>query len=80
MREATTDQNGLAQARVFAGIAGITGVVLTKLDSTTKGEIVVAVQQDLGIPVKPVGLGEGVGDLGVFDPDGFVDDLLGITP
>ena len=78
--DATTGQNGVAQARAFAEVAGITGVVLTKLDGTAKGGIVVAVQQELGIPVKLVGLGEGVGDLESFDPDGFVDDLLGISP
>jgi len=78
--DATTGQNGVAQARAFAEVAGITGVVLTKLDGTAKGGIVIAVQQELGIPVKLVGLGEGVGDLASFDPDGFVDDLLGITP
>jgi len=78
--DATTGQNGVAQARAFAEVAGITGVVLTKLDGTAKGGIVIAVQQELGIPVKLVGLGEGVGDLASFDPDGFVDDLLGISP
>jgi fused signal recognition particle receptor len=77
--DATTGQNGIAQARAFAEVAGITGVVLTKLDGTAKGGIVIAVQQELSIPVKLVGLGEGVGDLASFDPDGFVDDLLGIT-
>jgi len=77
--DATTGQNGVAQARAFTEVAGITGVVLTKLDGTAKGGIVIAVQQELGIPVKLVGLGEGVGDLASFDPDGFVDDLLGIS-
>jgi len=77
--DATTGQNGVAQARAFAEVAGITGVVLTKLDGTAKGGIVIAVQQELGIPVKLVGLGEGIGDLASFDPDGFVDDLLGIS-
>lgn len=77
--DATTGQNGVAQARAFAEVAGITGVVLTKLDGTAKGGIVIAVQQELGIPVKLVGLGEGVGDLASFEPDGFVDDLLGIS-
>jgi len=77
--DATTGQNGVAQARAFAEVAGITGIVLTKLDGTAKGGIVIAVQQELGIPVKLVGLGEGIGDLASFDPDGFVDDLLGIT-
>jgi fused signal recognition particle receptor len=78
--DATTGQNGVAQARAFAEVAGITGVVLTKLDGTAKGGIVIAVQQELSIPVKLVGLGEGIGDLASFDPDGFVDDLLGISP
>lgn len=78
--DATTGQNGVAQARAFAEVAGITGVALTKLDGTAKGGIVIAVQQELGIPVKLVGLGENVGDLASFDPDGFVDDLLGISP
>ena len=77
--DATTGQNGVAQARAFAEVAGITGIVLTKLDGTAKGGIVIAVQQELGIPVKLVGLGEGIGDLASFDPDGFVDDLLGIS-
>ena len=78
--DATTGQNGVAQARAFAEVAGVTGVVLTKLDGTAKGGIVIAVQQELGIPVKLVGLGEGVSDLASFDPDSFVDDLLGIVP
>ena len=78
--DATTGQNGVVQARAFAEVAGVTGLVLTKLDGTAKGGIVIAVQQELGIPVKLVGLGEGVGDLASFDPQGFVDDLLGITP
>jgi fused signal recognition particle receptor len=77
--DATTGQNGVAQARAFAEVVGITGVVLTKLDGTAKGGIVIAVQQELGIPVKLVGLGESVTDLATFDPDGFVDDLLGIS-
>ncbi|HJT37800.1 MAG TPA: signal recognition particle-docking protein FtsY, partial [Actinomycetota bacterium] len=77
--DATTGQNGVAQARAFAEVAGVTGIVLTKLDGTAKGGIVVGVQQELGIPVKLVGLGEGIADLATFDPDGFVDDLLGIS-
>ena len=74
--DATTGQNGLAQAREFTGAVGVTGVVLTKLDGTAKGGIVVAVQRDLGIPVKLVGLGEGAHDLAPFDPEAFVDALL----
>jgi len=75
--DATTGQNGLVQARVFAEVVDITGIVLTKLDGTAKGGIVVAVQRELGVPVKLVGLGEGADDLAPFDPDVFVDALLG---
>ena len=75
--DATTGQNGLVQARVFADVVNITGVVLTKLDGTAKGGIVVAVQRELGVPVKLVGLGEGPDDLAPFDPETFVDALLG---
>jgi fused signal recognition particle receptor len=74
--DATTGQNGMQQARVFAEVVNITGIVLTKLDGTAKGGIVVAVQRALGVPVKLVGLGEGPDDLAPFDPDGFVDALL----
>jgi fused signal recognition particle receptor len=74
--DATTGQNGLAQAREFTDAVGVTGVVLTKLDGTAKGGIVIAVQRDLGIPVKLVGLGEGAHDLAPFDPGAFVDALL----
>ena len=74
---ATTVQNGLVQARVFAEVVDITGIVLTKLDGSAKGGIVVAVQQELGVPVKFIGLGEGADDLAPFDPDQFVDGLLG---
>jgi fused signal recognition particle receptor len=74
--DATTGQNGLNQARVFGEVAGVTGIVLTKLDGTAKGGIVVAVQRELGVPVKLVGLGEGPDDLAPFDPDAFVDGLL----
>ena len=76
--DATTGQNGLNQARVFGEIAGVTGIVLTKLDGTAKGGIVVAVQRELGVPVKLVGLGEGPDDLAPFDPQEFVDGLLGV--
>jgi fused signal recognition particle receptor len=75
--DATTGQNGLVQARVFADVVDITGIVLTKLDGTAKGGIVVAVQRELGVPVKLVGLGEGADDLAPFDPEVFVDALLG---
>jgi fused signal recognition particle receptor len=74
--DATTGQNGLQQARVFAEVVDVTGIVLTKLDGTAKGGIVVAVQRELGVPVKLVGLGEGVDDLAPFDPVAFVDALL----
>ena len=74
--DATTGQNGLRQAEVFAEVAGITGIVLTKLDGTAKGGIVVAVQRKLGVPVKLVGLGEGPDDLAPFDPEAFVDAIL----
>jgi fused signal recognition particle receptor len=75
--DATTGQNGLNQARVFGEVAGVTGIVLTKLDGTAKGGIVVAVQRELGVPVKLVGLGEGPDDLAPFDPEDFVDGILG---
>jgi fused signal recognition particle receptor len=75
--DATTGQNGLVQARVFAEVVDITGIVLTKLDGTAKGGIVVAVQRELGVPVKLVGLGEGADDLAPFEPDAFVDALIG---
>ena len=75
--DATTGQNGLRQARVFAEVVDITGIVLTKLDGTAKGGIVIAVQRELGVPVKLVGLGEGPDDLAPFDPDVFVDAILG---
>lgn len=75
--DATIGQNGLVQARVFADVVNITGVVLTKLDGTAKGGIVFRVQQELGVPVKLVGLGEGPDDLAPFEPAAFVDALLG---
>ncbi|MFJ5958505.1 signal recognition particle-docking protein FtsY [Paenarthrobacter sp. NPDC092416] len=74
--DATTGQNGLNQARVFAEVVNITGIVLTKLDGTAKGGIVVAIQKSLGVPVKLIGLGEGPDDLAPFDAEGFVDALL----
>jgi fused signal recognition particle receptor len=75
--DATTGQNGMAQARVFGEVVDVTGIVLTKLDGTAKGGIVVAVQRELGVPVKLVGLGEGPDDLAPFDAEAFVDGLLG---
>ncbi|MFC6878920.1 MULTISPECIES: signal recognition particle-docking protein FtsY [Actinomadura] len=75
--DATTGQNGMQQARVFAEVVNITGVVLTKLDGTAKGGIVVQVQRELGVPVKLVGLGEGPDDLAPFEPEAFVDAILG---
>ncbi|MGQ4553464.1 signal recognition particle-docking protein FtsY [Dermabacteraceae bacterium CCM 9519] len=75
--DATTGQNGMQQARVFSEVVQITGIALTKLDGTAKGGIVMNVQRELGVPVKLVGLGEGMDDLAPFDPYGFVDALLG---
>ncbi|MEQ4204639.1 signal recognition particle-docking protein FtsY [Actinopolymorpha sp. B17G11] len=75
--DATTGQNGLTQARVFAEVVDVTGIVLTKLDTTAKGGIIVAVQRELGVPVKLVTLGEGADDLAPFEPEAFVDALLG---
>jgi fused signal recognition particle receptor len=75
--DATTGQNGMTQARVFGEVVDVTGIVLTKLDGSAKGGIVVAVQRELGVPVKLVGLGEGADDLAPFDPEAFVDALLG---
>jgi fused signal recognition particle receptor len=75
--DATTGQNGLRQGRVFAEVVDVTGVVLTKLDGTAKGGIVIAVQRELGVPVKLVGLGEGPDDLAPFDPETFVDAIVG---
>jgi fused signal recognition particle receptor len=74
--DATTGQNGLQQAKVFAEVVDVTGIVLTKLDGTAKGGIVVAVQRQLGVPVKLVGLGEGPDDLAPFDPAAFVDAIV----
>ncbi len=78
--DATTGQNGMVQARVFSEVVDVTGIVLTKLDGSAKGGIVVAVQRELGVPVKLVGLGEGPDDLAPFDPETFVDALLGDPP
>ena len=74
--DATTGQNGLQQAKVFSEAVDVTGIVLTKLDGTAKGGIVVAVQRQLGVPVKLVGLGEGPDDLAPFDPEAFVDAIV----
>lgn len=74
--DATTGQNGMQQAKVFAEVVQVTGIVLTKLDGTAKGGIVLAVQRALGVPVKLVGLGEGPDDLAPFEPEAFVDALL----
>jgi fused signal recognition particle receptor len=74
--DATTGQNGMTQARVFAEVVDVTGIVLTKLDGTAKGGIVVAIQKSLGVPVKLIGLGEGPDDLAPFEPESFVDALL----
>ncbi|WP_051176697.1 MULTISPECIES: signal recognition particle-docking protein FtsY [Propionimicrobium] len=75
--DATTGQNGLTQARIFAEVVDVTGIVLTKLDGSAKGGIVVQVQRELGVPVKFIGLGEGADDLAPFEADGFVAGLLG---
>jgi fused signal recognition particle receptor len=75
--DATTGQNGMTQARVFTEVVDVTGIVLTKLDGTAKGGIVISVQRELNVPVKLVGLGEGADDLAPFDPEQFVDALLG---
>jgi fused signal recognition particle receptor len=75
--DATTGQNGLAQATAFHASVGLTGIVLTKLDSTAKGGIVFAIERELGVPVRFVGVGEQVGDLVPFDPDAFVAGLFG---
>jgi fused signal recognition particle receptor len=75
--DATTGQNGMQQARVFSEVVDVTGVVLTKLDGSAKGGIVISVQRELGVPVKLVGLGEGADDLAPFEPEAFVDALLG---
>lgn len=75
--DATTGQNGLVQAKSFSDVAKCTGIVLTKLDGTAKGGVVVAIRQQMGIPVKYVGVGEGIDDLQLFDPDQFVEALFG---
>ena len=75
--DGTIGQNAMSQARVFKEVVGVTGVALTKLDGTARGGVVVAVREELGLPVKLVGLGEGIDDLRDFDPDAFVDALIG---
>jgi fused signal recognition particle receptor len=77
--DATAGQNGIAQARQFGETAGITGIVLSKLDGTAKGGVVVAIEQELGVPVKFIGVGEGMDDMIPFDPEAFVEALLGET-
>ena len=74
--DATTGQNGMQQARVFSEVVDVTGIVLTKLDGTAKGGIVVAVQRALDVPVKLIGLGEGVDDLAPFEVEAFVDAIV----
>jgi len=74
--DATTGQNGLQQARQFTQVAGVTGIVLTKLDGTAKGGVVVAISRELGLPVRFVGVGEKVGDLLPFNPRDFVESLF----
>ena len=76
MIDATTGQNGLTQARIFAEVVDVTGIVLTKLDGTAKGGIVIQVQRELGVPVKLIGLGEGADDMAPFEAEAFVDALL----
>ena len=75
--DGTTGQNAIAQARSFADAVGVTGIVLTKLDGTARGGVAIAMEEELDIPVKYIGVGEGVDDLMPFDPDQFVDALLG---
>jgi fused signal recognition particle receptor len=74
--DATAGQNGLAQVREFAETVPVTGIILTKLDSTARGGIIIAVEKDLGVPVKLIGVGEGLDDLVEFDPGSFVEALL----
>jgi fused signal recognition particle receptor len=75
--DATTGQNGLRQAKLFSETVPVDGIVLTKLDGTAKGGVALAIRNDLGVPVRFVGVGEGVDDLLEFDPDAYVDGLLG---
>jgi fused signal recognition particle receptor len=74
--DATTGQNGMAQAKAFAEVAQVTGIVLTKLDGTAKGGIAFAIESELGIPIKLVGVGEGINDFALFDPKEFASGLV----
>ena len=74
--DATTGQNGILQAKTFKEVSDVTGVILTKLDGTAKGGIVIAIKKELGIPVKLVGLGENIDDLEVFDPEQYIYGLF----
>jgi fused signal recognition particle receptor len=74
--DATTGQNGLSQAREFTSSVGVTGIILTKLDGTAKGGIVIAIARELGLPIRFVGTGEQIGDLVPFDPQTFVNSLF----
>ena len=74
--DATTGQNGIAQAKEFRGAADITGLVLTKLDGTAKGGVVLTIKKQLGIPVKYIGVGEGIDDMKTFDPEEFAEALF----
>ena len=76
--DATTGQNALVQAREFSAVAPLSGIVITKMDGTAKGGIVVAIQSELGVPVKFIGVGEKIDDLQEFDPDSFVDALFDV--
>ena len=78
--DATTGQNALQQAKEFKDVADITGIILTKMDGTAKGGIAVAIQAELGIPVKYIGVGETIDDLQKFDADTFVDALFAVSP
>ena len=74
--DATTGQNGLSQAKSFSDAVECTGLILSKLDGTARGGVTVAIRQEMGIPVKYIGVGEGIDDLEIFDPDGFVEALF----
>src|SRR6202011_2653616 len=76
--DATTGQNGLEQARRFTESSGVTGIVLTKLDGTAKGGVIVAISRELGLPIRFVGIGEKVEDLLPFDPEAFIDSLFAV--
>ncbi len=75
--DGTTGQNAIEQARIFTEAVGVTGIIVTKLDGTARGGMAVAVERELGVPVKFIGVGEGMGDLVHFEPEAFVDALLG---